>query len=191
MMTLIWRNIFLLSSLTAQIPYASASPMNHTRGGIHRRNDALDPLNDPSDDELEVTRKAAEILRELKTSNVRAVAAKRRLSPMDNPFEESYQSSRKNSHNSKRRRILTESKETAGFKITGLDMSDLSSDDGGVNAKEQDLMIDTSGKQNSQSKLREENRKLIIKIAMEFLDPLADIHEYDEWWRKSLRLLTE
>ena len=115
------RIIFLFSSLTAQLPNASASPINQKEGGVHRRNDA-------SDDEFEGFRKAAEILGELKTSNDQAVATKRRLSQieklLEDSDEDSYQISRKNSQSRKRLKLLSESKNPAELKTTGLDVSD-------------------------------------------------------------------
>ena len=45
-MTLILRIIFLLTSLAAKLPNASASPIYNTKGGIHRRNDPSDAAVD-------------------------------------------------------------------------------------------------------------------------------------------------
>ena len=142
-MTLI---LFLLLSLAAHLPNASASPINHLEGGIHRR-------NDPSDDEF-ATREAAEILSQLygiRSQQIYAsqpllppqgllssnappvappvaepVASKWRVSHIRNLLE-SDEESIQYPHDRKRRRISIESEEIAGLKTTGLDLPNASS----------------------------------------------------------------
>ena len=130
-MTLIWRIIFLLTSLAAQLPNASASPIYNKEGGIHRR-------NDPSDDEFEVYRKAANILKELKNYNAPSVASKRRLSQLGNPMEDSDEESIEFPHHPKRRRIAPESEAAARLKTTGLDKSNALNDEDAVTLMDHD-----------------------------------------------------
>ena len=199
-----------MSTMNVHLTTASASPILHAKGGIYGRTDA-------SDDEFEVYRKAAEILREMEVMqihqmhefhsqgwesfNAPAVASKRHLSQIDNPLEqsdeESIQIRRKDSHSRKRRRVSPESEETAKLKTTGLDLADASSAFTKGNAaspselKDHDdesaTQMNDRGNYYSQTKIKEQNRKLIRETAKFLEDPLQDIEDYEEWLKNVIK----
>ena len=88
----------------------------------------------------------------------------------------------------KRRRISHESVETAGMKTTGLDRPNASNDENAASSFKNNnddvaSATQTNNKgEHSQSKIKEENRKLLREIAIEIHnDPLQDIEDYDVW----------